>query len=303
MLVKIIIRLVLAIILASIGNVLARSNVPPNAPIQLPEYTGIIATFVSAIIGFFLPDLITVVARMGVARLAEDIAERLLSQLPSLPNITQSRLPLPVRSKNQAKLASKFSNPLILDTSAIIDGRLAEIVETGFLTGTLLLTPAVLAELRYIADSADTLKRARGRRGLEILEKLRKSKNVKVEVLKTEPDGKDVDDKLLKIAKVFKAKIITTDFNLNKVAAVSGVKVLNVNELANAVKTVALPGEEMKVKIIHKGKEKDQGIGYLPDGTMIVVEQGAALVGKTVSVKVARILQTVAGRMVFVKPI
>ena len=291
----------MAIIAAGVGKILAEPNIPPNAPVNLPVYTGVVAAFVFGIIGFFLPDFLSVVAKLGIARLAEDITVRIISQMPTLPKISQPYLRLPGRKVGQNQ-SQKLANPVVLDTSAVIDGRLAEIAETGFLAGTVVIIPAVLSELRHIADSGDDLKRARGRRGLEILEQLRKNKYLKVEILKAEPEGKDVDDKLLKTAKSLKAKIVTTDFNLNKVATVSGVKILNVNELTNAVKTVALPGEEMKIKVIHKGKEKDQGVGYLPDGTMVVVEQGANLVGKTVEVKVARILQTVAGRMVFVKP-
>lgn len=299
--VKLVIRLALVALSASLGNLISTPDVPPNFPLLLPKYTRILTTFVCGIIGYFLPDLLVVVTKLGIARLAEDITSRIVSQLQSLPRISPPQLLLS-KNTNRYKLKTKrFINPMIVDTSAIIDGRLLEIAGTGFLFGELIIIPSVLGELRHIADSGNDLRRARGRYGLNILEKLKEIKYVKSEILKEEPQGKDVDEKLLKLAKRLKARIITTDFNLNKVARISGVKVLNVNELANAVKTVALPGEEVEVKLIHKGKEKNQGIGYLPDGTMIVVENGAELVGKTVKTKVARILQTPAGRMVFVR--
>lgn len=192
--------------------------------------------------------------------------------------------------------------PLILDTSAIIDGRLLDIAKTGFLGGTVLLPSFVLTELQQVADSADFLKRNRGRRGFDIVEDLKKTKGVRIEVWDKEVVGKGVDERLLKLAKILNGKIITTDFNLNKVASVSGVTVLNINDLANAVKTVAIPGEILKVRVIHLGKDPKQGVGYLDDGTMIVVEDGAELVGKEIEVEVSRILQVPAGKMIFTKP-
>ena len=190
----------------------------------------------------------------------------------------------------------------LLDTSVIIDGRIADICETGFLEGTLLIPVFVLEELQHIADSADSLKRVRGRRGLDILQKIRKESRMKVEV--TEADFEDiseVDSKLLQLAQEVGGKIITNDFNLNKVAQLRGVPVLNINALSNAVKPVAIPGDLMTVQIVRPGKEHGQGLAYLDDGTMIVVDGGFHCMNEVVSVEVTSALQTAAGRMIFAK--
>ena len=191
----------------------------------------------------------------------------------------------------------------LLDTSVIIDGRIADICETGFLEGTLLIPVFVLEELQHIADSADALKRVRGRRGLDILQKIRKESRMKVEI--TEVDFEDipeVDSKLVQLAQQVGGKIITNDFNLNKVAQLRGVEVLNINALSNAVKPVVIPGETMQVAIVKSGKEAGQGVAYLEDGTMIVVENGNRYMGETIEVEVTSALQTAAGRMIFAKP-
>ncbi len=194
------------------------------------------------------------------------------------------------------------SKPKILDTSVIIDGRIADICQTGFLEGPLIIPGFVLEELRHIADSADVLKRNRGRRGLDILNHIQKELRTSVQIYEKEVDpALEVDSKLLKLAKIMDGKVITNDFNLNKVAELQGVPVLNINELANAVKPVVLPGEEMVVHVIKDGKESGQGIGYLDDGTMIVVDGGRKFIGQTVSVVVTSVLQTAAGRMIFAK--
>lgn len=193
----------------------------------------------------------------------------------------------------------------ILDTSVIIDGRIADLANSGFLEGTLLVPGFVLEELRHIADSSDLLKRNRGRRGLDILNALRKDSSVKVviyENTKGIDDALEVDSKLVKLGQKLGAKIITNDFNLNKVAELHGVKVLNINELANAVKPVVLPGEEMLVQVVKEGKESGQGVAYLDDGTMIVVDGGKRYMNKTITVLVTSVLQTAAGRMIFAKP-
>lgn len=191
---------------------------------------------------------------------------------------------------------------IVVDTSAVIDGRLAEIANTGFLFGTLLIPRLVLEELQHIADSTDPIRRAKGRRGLEVLTSLEKNKDVTIEIIETEGKVKTVDAKLVQIAKERGAAIMTTDYNLNRVAEIQRVNVLNVNELSNALRPVVLPGEELMVKIVSKGKEKNQGVGYLPDGTMIVVENGEQMVGQEVVAEVNRALQTVAGKMIFVSP-
>jgi len=193
-------------------------------------------------------------------------------------------------------------NIKILDTSVIIDGRIADICETGFLEGTFVVPQFILQELQYIADSSDPLKRARGRRGLDILHKIQKMADLNVRIIEEDfPKIKDVDSKLVALAKILNAKIITNDFNLNKVAELQGVAVLNINELANAVKPVVLPGETMKVFILKEGKEVGQGVAYLDDGTMVVVENARRFIGKNVEVAVTSVLQTTAGRMIFTK--
>ncbi len=192
----------------------------------------------------------------------------------------------------------------ILDTSVIIDGRIADLCETGFMDGTLIIAQFVLRELQQVADSADSLKRNRGRRGLDILQKVRKMSDIDVEVSELDyPDVKEVDLKLIELAKELGAKIVTNDFNLNKVAQVRGVSVLNINELANALKPVVLPGEFMRVFILKEGKEYNQGVAYLDDGTMVVVDNARNLLGQNVDVTVTSVLQTTAGKMIFGKAI
>lgn len=206
------------------------------------------------------------------------------------------------KDKHEKKEQNAVSNFKILDTSVIIDGRIADICKSGFLEGVLVIPGFVLGELRHIADSSDLLKRNRGRRGLDILNKLRKDPDVQVEIWERDfEDLAEVDAKLVRLAHLTKAKVLTNDYNLNKVAEVQGVSVLNINELANALKPVVLPGEEMIVKIIKDGKEPGQGVGYLDDGTMIVVENGKRFMGQTISVHVTSVLQTAAGRMIFAK--
>jgi uncharacterized protein YacL len=192
----------------------------------------------------------------------------------------------------------------ILDTSVIIDGRVADICETGFMDGTMVIPQFVLKELQQVADSADSLKRNRGRRGLDILQKIRKMSDIDVNISEVDfPDIKEVDLKIIELAKVQSAKIVTNDFNLNKVAQLQGVPVLNINELANALKPVVLPGEFMRVFILKEGKEYNQGVAYLDDGTMVVVDNARKLIGKNVDVTVTSVLQTTAGKMIFGKAI
>ncbi len=195
------------------------------------------------------------------------------------------------------------SCPKVLDTSVIIDGRIADICKTGFIEGPLIIPEFVLEELQHIADSSDSLKRNRGRRGLDILKKIQKELDIEVIISdKKFDDVSEVDSKLLKLTQLLKGKIITNDYNLNKVAEVQGIDVLNINELANAVKPVVLPGEEMLIQVVRDGKELNQGLAYLDDGTMIVVESGRKFIGETIEVIVTSVLQTSAGRMIFAKP-
>jgi len=190
----------------------------------------------------------------------------------------------------------------ILDTSVIIDGRIADIAETGFLDGVIVTPQFVLRELQLVADSSDSLKRNRGRRGLDILQRLQKVANLQIQIVEDDfPAIREVDLKLIELAKMYEGKIITNDFNLNKVAQLQGVEVLNINELANSLKPIVLPGETMRVFILKEGKEYNQGVAYLDDGTMVVVDNARKMIGKTIDVSVTSVLQTTAGKMIFGK--
>ncbi|MBI3999616.1 MAG: TRAM domain-containing protein [Candidatus Omnitrophica bacterium] len=192
---------------------------------------------------------------------------------------------------------------ILLDTSVIIDGRIADICETAFLWGKLYLPRFVLKELQLIADSSDPLKRNRGRRGLDILNRMKKNPMIEIKIHETDyAELNTVDAKLVKLAQELGGKVLTNDFNLNKVAELQGVRVLNINELANALKPIVIPGEMMQVRILKEGKEQDQGVAYLDDGTMVVVDNGRRRIGQTLSVTITSVLQTQAGRMIFAKP-
>ena len=198
--------------------------------------------------------------------------------------------------------ANTASNRKILDTSVIIDGRIADIAETGFLDGILIVPQFVLHELQMVADSSDSMKRTRGRRGLDVLQRIQKMPRLKVEVVSEDfPGVPDVDMKLIELARLFNCKIVTNDFNLNKVAHVRGVEVLNINELTNSLKPVVLPGELMRVFILKEGKEHNQGVAYLDDGTMVVVDNARRMISKTIDISVTSVLQTTAGKMIFGK--
>ena len=219
-----------------------------------------------------------------------DIFSILLSRLPRRPYDEAETDHSPVRT-------------ILMDTSVIIDGRIADIARTGFLTGKLLVPNFVLNELQYIADSADGLRRQRGRRGMEILSKLQKEATIPTEISDINVEGtREVDDKLVILARQMKCPILTNDYNLNRVAEIQGVTVLNINELANAVKAILLPGETLQVNVIQEGKEVDQGVGYLDDGTMVVVEDGVNHLRSIIPVTVTKVLQTAAGRMIFARP-
>jgi uncharacterized protein YacL len=208
---------------------------------------------------------------------------------------------LPARGESQAS-GSDGHKPVLLDTSVIIDGRIADISQTGFIEGEMLVPRFVLNELQHIADSADTLRRNRGRRGLDMLHRLQSESITPVRITDMDVEGvREVDDKLVLLAKQLRCAIVTNDYNLNRVAELQGVRVLNINELANAVKALFLPGESLAVKIVQKGKEIGQGVGYLDDGTMVVVEDGELYIDYDIEVIVTKVLQTAAGRMLFAR--
>jgi uncharacterized protein YacL len=197
---------------------------------------------------------------------------------------------------------TNLNRNILLDTSVIIDGRVGDIAKTGFLPGTLLIPRFVLNELQYVADSSDGLRRARGRRGMETIAELQKLPNVMTRVSDVDVEGmREVDDKLVVLARQMKCPILTNDYNLNRVAELQGVTILNINELANAVKSVVLPGEILRINVIQEGKEFGQGVGYMDDGTMVVVENGKDVIGEYCEVTVSKILQTAAGRMIFAR--
>ena len=204
---------------------------------------------------------------------------------------------MPTRAKGESE------RRVLVDTSAIIDGRISDIAKTGFLGATLVVPRFVLNELQFVSDSADSLRRQRGRRGLDVLGELQESKEVNVVISDIDVEGvREVDDRLVLLGRQMNCPILTNDFNLNRVAELQGVKVLNINDLANAVKVIILPGETLQIAVIQEGKEYNQGVGYLDDGTMVVIENGQRYIDKQIEVTVTKILQTSAGRMIFAKP-
>ena len=233
-----------------------------------------------------------------VSTLADEVAKT----LAKMPRFKRSKRKSNSKKKIRA-LAEK--NPIFLDTSAIIDGRIFDVVALGVFTGTFVILESILLELKHIADSQDMVKRVRGRKGLDLLEQLKKGRRNKVIVLPDSEDfkNKEVDEKLINASKNYKGRIITCDYNLEKKAAISGILPINVNTLANYLKITAVPGEALHISILHQGKEMTQGVGYLDDGTMIVVESASEDLGKTVDVVVSRVIQTTAGRILFAKKI
>ncbi len=262
----------------------------------------IIALIISSLIGSVLNTtlvgkIIFAILNIIMAVIGADIAVKKREDIMSFfMNLKK------VSSNKDKKSKGSKAEPKVLDTSVIIDGRIFDICQTGFIEGTLIIPNFVLEELRHIADSSDGLKRNRGRRGLDILNKIQKELNIEVQIWEKDfPEIAEVDSKLLKLAQVLGGKVITNDYNLNKVAEFQGVPVLNINELANAIKPVVLPGEEMTIQVVKDGKESGQGIAYLDDGTMIVVEGGRKYMGEVIDVIVTSVLQTAAGRMIFAK--
>ncbi len=295
--IKLVLRLILALIFAT-NTAIFSQLIPPFAGVD-PFAIRVVLTVAAGLIGFAVfPDVaryIRVITSTFFNFVVHRLSTEVSSQLLRIP-----RPSLPFHPTPQVGSVA-LTKPLILDTSAIIDGRILDIAGTGFLAGLMLIPGFVLTELQQVADSSDDLKRQRARRGFEVIEELKKLKGIKVEIWDKDHSGKGVDEKLINLGKSLHGKIVTSDFNLNKVATVSGVGVLNVNELANALKTIALPGEKINLKIMHLGKDSSQGVGYLDDGTMVVVESGANLIGQTIEVAVTKTLQIPAGRMIFAR--
>lgn len=238
--------------------------------------------------GNVLPIVVSLLSIVGMLKVFYDQRESLNHILPAVGKS-------PVHRSSGAN-----DRRILVDTSVIIDGRIADIAKAGFVPGKLLVPRFVLAELQNIADSDDQMRRSRGRRGLEMLNAIQGTAGIDLEIIEEEVPGvKEVDAKLVALAQRMDTNILTTDYNLNRVAQIEGVRVLNINELSNAIRPVVLPGEEMPVKIVQAGKERNQGVGYLPDGTMIVVENGDKLIGQEMNVEVTRVFQTVAGKMIF----
>ncbi len=291
--------LVAAAIGLTIGLIISALLAIPLA--NLPATWGRLLPFLSAVLFGYLGVMIAVLRKNDIAHLFQGAMTRRTRDRERDEERERERKEHEQEKENG--VVTPESTQILLDTSTIIDGRIADISQTGFIFGTLVVPRFVLNELQRIADSADTMRRNRGRRGLEILNRLQKDATVPIEIIDADIEGiADVDGKLVKMARNFHCPIITNDFNLNRVAELQGVKVLNINELANAIKPVLLPGEDIHIKIMQDGKELGQGVGYLDDGTMIVVENGRQFMNLTVEVTVTRVLQTVAGRMIFAHP-
>ncbi|BCJ87364.1 PIN/TRAM domain-containing protein [Effusibacillus dendaii] len=269
-------------------------------------FAGVIGTVAGLIVAYLLSPAITNIPLVG--QVVQAFASIILGIFGFRIGYSKreeliSFFPNKFGSKDKQKNTGKNTDAKLLDTSVIIDGRIADIVKTGFLDGTLVIPTFILEELQHIADSSDVLKRNRGRRGLDILNRIQKELKIKVQIMEIDFDDiQEVDSKLVKLAKQLNGMVVTNDFNLNKVCELQGVGVLNINDLANAVKPVVLPGEEILVQVIKDGKEYGQGVGYLDDGTMIVVEGGKDFIGTRLEVMVTSVLQTSAGRMIFAKP-
>ena len=308
--------LVLTLAGAALGSLIAPyfTTVPYNFArkrVKLLPVVDLVASSVGIIIGLVIAALLTIpLSRLpGIfGSLLPFISVIIFGYLGIIVMVIRKREIFEFFGLNRAANAvisdargnNAYARSILIDTSAIIDGRIADVSQTGFLEGTLIIPNFVLRELQHLADSSNSQNRTRGRRGLEMLNKLNKDSIVPIQVSDVDTQEVDkVDDKLVKIAKSNHYALITTDYNLNRVAELQGVKVLNVNELAQSVRPVVLPGEEICVKVIQEGKEQWQGLAYLDDGTMIVIENGRRFIGQDINIVITRVLQTVAGRMIF----
>lgn len=260
----------------------------------------VIATLVTQLFRVGLPELLwaglSAILYLMLGYLGASLGSKRWREMPLVPGARQAR------AERRAAQGAPLPASKILDTSALIDGRIFDVCKTGFVEGPLVIPQFVLEELRHIADSGDPLRRNRGRRGLDVLARLQKELDISVQIMDLDfADAQEVDVKLLKLAREMRGVVVTNDFNLNKVADVTGVKVLNINDLAGALRPVLLPGEEMRVQVLREGKEPGQGVGYLDDGTMIIVDNGKRHIGETIDVVVTTVLQTSAGRMIFTR--
>lgn len=299
--INLVLRLALAFVFALFAFIF--TEVVPDLPPFSHNFIRMAITVWSGLLGYgVFPDLAQKVS-ISTVHLTNQLIERVSTEVTTQMMRMGNRLPPAAASLSVQPTGTtvSFSSPIIVDTSAIIDGRLLDIARTGFISGQLLIPAFVLTEIQQVADSSDPIKRARGRQGFVTVEELKKTKNLRVDIWEQDVTAKAVDDKLVKLAKQLHGKVLTTDFNLNRVASLTGVAVLNINDLANAIKTVAVPGESIKVKLVHVGKDSKQAVGYLTDGTMIVVEDGGDKLGKEIEVSVTRMLQSSAGRMIFAR--
>lgn len=295
---RIILRLILVLIFATVAAIFSQL-IPPWTGAN-PFLVRVIVTLLSGWVGYIVfPDVARSV-RVITLTLFNFVVHKVSSEVSNqIVKFPRPNFPFSHPTPQIGSLA--LTKPLILDTSSIIDGRILDIARVGFISGLVLIPKFVLTELQQVADSSDDLKRQRGRRGFDTLEELKKIKGIRIEVWDKEQGGKTVDDKLLSLTKSLHGRIITTDFNLNRLAMVFSISVLNVNDLANALKTISLPGEKFEIKIVHLGKDRLQGVGYLADGTMVVVTDAADEIGKDLKVEVTKNIQTPAGRMIFAK--
>ena len=312
-------RIVIPVVLGALGFlIMPHISLYPTIRIRayLTKLSG--PTLISAMIGLVIGLIIAALIAYPLSLLPQPFN----SLLPAAGAVLFGYLGAAIAASRQGEFRDAFSGlrrgnkpsreingkwdldkSILIDTSVIIDGRIVDIAKTGFLPGNLIIPRFVLNELQYIADSAENLRRQRGRRGMEVLAELQKDHAIKTTIADIDVEGvREVDEKLVMLGRQMKAPILTNDFNLNRVAEIQGVNVLNINELANAVKSILLPGEGLAVRVIQEGKEVGQGVGYLDDGTMVVVEEGRDFIGQEINVAVTKVLQTAAGRMIFSKP-
>lgn len=287
------------------GGLIAAVIILVEIGIKRTSGKGIVSALIGLVIAFFVTYLITMVSIPSAWRQTNlyPLVYILTGYLGIVIGVWKGKEFNPTEWRIFSKTGPRGEIPKILDTSVIIDGRIADICETGFLEGPFIIPQFILRELQHIADSSDPLKRNRGRRGLDILNRIQKQSELEVRITDHDfPKLHEVDAKLIELAKLITGRIITNDFNLNKIAELQGLMVLNINQLSNALKPVVLPGETIHVQILKEGKEQGQGVAYLDDGTMVVVDEGKKIIGKELDIIVTSVLQTTAGRMIFAQP-